>query len=104
MGRQRVPSVMGYVEHSYFAACSIDALADISGLSRYHSMRLFKADTGRRGLIRLGQIRRTVTSPRPSKRDREKRLAVFRRIARKSRNPDRDPIGRNRGLACGFAS
>ena len=44
--RQRVLSVVNHIEQAYFEPCSVDALANISGLSRYHFMRLFKAVTG----------------------------------------------------------
>jgi AraC-like DNA-binding protein len=44
--RQRVLSAVNYIEHAFCDTCSVDTLANVSGLSRYHFMRLFKAVTG----------------------------------------------------------
>ena len=44
--RRRIMSVVRYVQDFYADTCSIDTLAAISGFSRYHFMRLFKAVTG----------------------------------------------------------
>ncbi len=44
--RRRILSVVGFIEDSYATPCSIDTLAAVSGASRFHFMRLFKAVTG----------------------------------------------------------
>ena len=44
--RRRIMSVVRYVQDFYTDTCSVDTLAAISGFSRYHFMRLFKAVTG----------------------------------------------------------
>jgi AraC-like DNA-binding protein len=44
--RERILSVVGYIGEAFAHACSIDELAAVSGLSRYHFMRRFKAVTG----------------------------------------------------------
>lgn len=44
--RQRIRAAVGYIEHAFGEPCTVEALAKIGGLSRYHFMRLFKAVTG----------------------------------------------------------
>ncbi len=44
--RQRILSVVSYIEDSFATPCSIDTLALVSGSSRFHFMRQFKAVTG----------------------------------------------------------
>lgn len=44
--RARIISAVRHIENAYAEECSVDKLAGICGLSRYHFMRLFKAVTG----------------------------------------------------------
>ena len=44
--RRRILSAVRYVENAYSNPCTIDTLAAISGLSRYHFIRMFKCVTG----------------------------------------------------------
>lgn len=44
--RQRILSAVSYIESAFYEPCSVDELARISGLGRFHFMRLFKAVTG----------------------------------------------------------
>jgi AraC family transcriptional regulator len=43
---RRILAVVRYIESSYRDPCTTDMLAGVSGYSRYHFMRLFKAVTG----------------------------------------------------------
>lgn len=44
--RQRIFSVVRFIGSAFGESCSVETLASVSGLSRYHFMRLFKAVTG----------------------------------------------------------
>jgi AraC-like DNA-binding protein len=44
--RKRILSAVRHIDSDFFESCSVDALAAITGFSRYHFMRLFKTVTG----------------------------------------------------------
>jgi transcriptional regulator GlxA family with amidase domain len=44
--RERILSAVSYIECTFEEPCTVDVLANISSLSRYHFMRLFKVVTG----------------------------------------------------------
>jgi AraC family transcriptional regulator len=44
--RRRILAIVGHIEQAFCETCSVSELAALSGFSRYHFMRLFKAVTG----------------------------------------------------------